>query len=103
MLAKGGRVAAINGGALDWIRKGVAAATGLPAQRPHYDLVLCNASQPAELERLAGWVAAGKLRVNVEAELPLSAEGVREGYDKLAGRRVKGKVVVAVVPPAAAQ
>jgi NADPH:quinone reductase-like Zn-dependent oxidoreductase len=47
---------------------------------------------PGALEKLAGMVAAGRLRVPIAARFPL--EEIRKAVELQAGRHVKGKVVI---------
>jgi NADPH:quinone reductase-like Zn-dependent oxidoreductase len=98
VLKRGGMHVAINGGAGDWTRALLSAATGLKLQRKDYALVLKH-PDAAQLAQVAAWVTEGKLRPLLDARFPFTEEAVHAAFDKLKGRRTKGKLVVDIVPP----
>jgi NADPH:quinone reductase-like Zn-dependent oxidoreductase len=95
LLKPGGKHVAINGGGLDWVRTFLSGATGCNWQRRDYALVM-KRTDGAQLAQCAAWAAEGKLRARVEATFALDAQGVQAAFEKLKGRRTRGKLVITV-------
>ena len=55
------------------------------------------ANAPGLAAQLAGWVAEGKLKPHIDAHVPFEEAAVLAAFDKLKGRRTKGKLVVDLV------
>jgi NADPH:quinone reductase-like Zn-dependent oxidoreductase len=98
VLKRGGMHVAINGGGADWTRALLSAATGMNLQRRDYALVLKH-PDAAQMAQVASWVTEGKLKPLVDTRFPFTEEAVHAAFDKLKGRRTKGKLVVDIVPP----
>ena len=98
VLKRGGMLVAINGGMSDFVRA-MMSGSCLNLQRRNFRLVIDtpNAQTAPELARIGAWVAEKKVRVTIDSTVPFTAEGIAEGYDKMVGRRVRGKVAVIMV------
>jgi NADPH:quinone reductase-like Zn-dependent oxidoreductase len=99
LLKPGGMHVAINGVDADYMRL-IFSSGCCNLQRKDFRLFI---SQPsgAQLSQLAEWVAAGKLKVPLDARIPFEEAAVLAAYDRIKSRRVKGKLVVDVLPAAA--
>jgi alcohol dehydrogenase len=49
-----------------------------------------------QLEELAGWIDAGKLRPVLHGTFPFTPDGVRDAFRELEGGRARGKIVVTI-------
>ena len=78
----------------DFARAALANATGLSfLQRSGFKMVM-HRDSAANLARIADWMAQGKVRPLIDSTHPFSLQGVEVGYDRIASRHAKGKVVV---------
>ena len=93
VLKPGAMHVAINGSGGDWTRALLGKALGLNLQRRHYALVM-KRTDGAQLAQVAGWVAEGKLKALLDGPgFSLTEADVKAAFDKLKGRRTKGKLV----------
>ena len=85
---------AINAPLPDFARGALAMATGLSwLQRSGFRVVM-HSGNAAQLAKVAGWMAEGKVKALIDSTQPFTAEGVEAGYDRVASRRARGKVVI---------
>ncbi|KAG5189953.1 chaperonin 10-like protein [Tribonema minus] len=89
----------LGGGVVDWATAGCKRALGVNLFREGRELFWVRFPDSAqELRQLAEWADAGRLKPAVASVHPLSADGVAQAFADLRGRRVRGKVAIAVAP-----
>ena len=96
LLKPGGMHVAINGVDGDWMRLIFTTRCGISMHRKDFRLFV---SQPdsAQLKQMIDWVVEGKLKPQLDSHVPFEEAAVLAAYDRLKGRRVKGKLVVDIV------
>lgn len=89
----------LGGPSLDWIRAGLERSMGLNCWRDRHEKLfwIRFPNSAAELGQLQQWAEAGLLRPHVSQTFDFP-EGVKDAFDALLSRRVKGKVIVNVWP-----
>ena len=93
LLKPGGMHVAINGVDSDWMRLIFSTKCGLNFHRKDFRLFTSHPDS-AQLQQVMAWVGEGKLKPLVDARVPFEEKAVLAAYDRIKGRRVKGKLVV---------
>lgn len=97
LLKPGGMHVAINGADSDWMRLIFSTRCGLNLHRKDYRLFTSHPSGE-QLTQVMGWIGEGKLKPLLDSRVPFEEAAVLDAYARLKGRRVKGKLVVDIVP-----
>jgi reticulon-4-interacting protein 1, mitochondrial len=88
----------LGGPTTDWIRAGLERTVGLQLwANKHERLFWVHFPKSSgELRQLQEWAESGKLMPHIAMAYEFTEEGVKEAFDAILSRRVKGKVVVKV-------
>ncbi|KAF4654270.1 hypothetical protein FOL46_008795 [Perkinsus olseni] len=78
---------------MDWVRYLVSYYTGINVQRKNYSLLWTD-TNPKDLDKLSQLVMDGKLKINIQEDLPFNEANCRKAYELLKSRRAKGKVII---------
>ena len=89
----------LGGPSLDWIRAGLERSIGLNCWRDRHEKLFWVRfpNSAAELGQLQQWAEAGLLLPHISETYDF-AEGVKDAFEALLSRRVRGKVIVNVWP-----
>lgn len=88
----------LGGQSVDWIRAGLERTVGLNCWSDKHEKLFWirfPRSVP-ELRQLQEWAESGRIKPHVAQIYGFSREGVRDAFDAILGRRVRGKVVIKV-------
>jgi NADPH:quinone reductase-like Zn-dependent oxidoreductase len=86
-------VAANSPSKLDWVMLLFGSAIGFKLFRGQYQLMFYT-PKPQELKEIGDLVHQGKLKIHVDEYVKFEDSAIRKAFDTLAGRRVRGKLII---------
>jgi len=89
----------LGGPSADWIRAGLERTAGVNCWTDRHEKLfwIRFPDTKRELRRLSEWAEAGALKPHVSNVYDFSTDGVKDAFDAILSRRVRGKVVVKVM------